>query len=141
MKRDLHIETRSTLVTTYRCIQVLLERFRCELRIPPRLSQDLVSILRYIHEHLFEAGLSVAIVKNRCGVRNNNVTSRFRRQLGLGMRQYIEGLRLQAANLLLTEIDCEVYLIAQAVGYEHQETFYRAFRRCFGCTPVQRRAT
>ena len=55
--------------------------------------------------------------------------------MGRGIREYIETLRLYAASRLLRDRRFEIYLIAMAVGYEHQETFCRAFRRHFGYPP------
>jgi AraC-like DNA-binding protein len=99
------------------------------------LPRDVAAVLEFIHAHSFESSLNVNMVKHGCRIRNNNISSRFRIVLGLGIREYIETLRLYAASRLLQGQRFEVYLIAMAVGYEHQETFCRAFRRCFGCPP------
>lgn len=99
---------------------------------PPR---DVAAVLEFIHHHVFESSLNVNTVKHGCRIGNNNISTRFRVVLGLGIREYIETLRLYAASRLLQGQRFEVYLIAMAVGYEHQETFCRAFRRQFGCPP------
>jgi len=107
----------------------------CEGRLPREVDE----IVRFIHEHLFEESLNVNLVRARCRLRNNNVSARFRRVLGLGIREYVEQLRLDAARSLLSHRELEVYLIAMTVGYQHQETFCRAFQRRFGQTPSERR--
>src|ERR1043165_6002346 len=99
------------------------------------LPRDVAAVLEFIHAHVFEPSLSVKTVKQGCRITNNNISTRFRIGLGLGIREYIETLRLYAASRLLQGQRFEVYLIAMAVGYEHQETFCRAFRRHFGCPP------
>jgi transcriptional regulator GlxA family with amidase domain len=99
------------------------------------LPRDVAAVLEFIHAHVFESSLNVNTVKQGCRVKNNNISTRFRIGLGLGIREYIEALRLYAASRLLQGQRFEVYLIAMAVGYEHQETFCRAFRRHFGCPP------
>lgn len=99
------------------------------------LPRDVARVVEFIHTHVFESSLSVNMVKHGCRLRNNNISTRFRIVLGLGIREYIETLRLSAASRLLQGRRFEVYLIAMAVGYEHQETFCRAFRRHFGCPP------
>lgn len=101
----------------------------------PSLPRDIAAVLEFIHTHVFESSLNVNTVKHGCRIRNNNISTRFRIVLGLGIREYIETLRLYAASRLLQGQRFEVYLIAMAVGYEHQETFCRAFRRHFGCPP------
>lgn len=63
---------------------------------------------------------------------------RFRRHVGLGLRDYVEHLRLEAADRLLRSGGYPVYLVALSVGYSHQETFCRAFARRFHCNPSDR---
>lgn len=106
---------------------------------PGELPREVEEIVCYIHDHLFDSSLNVNLVKLRCRLRNNNVSTRFRKVVGLGIREYIEQLRLEAAGSLLSERDLEVYLVAMAVGYQHQETFCRAFQRHFGYTASERR--
>jgi AraC-like DNA-binding protein len=78
-------------------------------------------------------------VRERCGIRTNNISSRFRWALGIGLRDYIEARRMEAADHLLRTSDVGIFDLAMALGYEHETTFYRAFRRHFGCTPAASR--
>lgn len=94
----------------------------------------------YVHLHLFEPRLNAAAVRAGCGVRNHNLTTLFRRALGATLRDYIELRRMEAAERLLRTLPVEAFLIAAAVGYDNYETFCRAFRRRFGCTPGALRA-
>ncbi|HEV2845772.1 MAG TPA: AraC family transcriptional regulator [Thermoanaerobaculia bacterium] len=117
-----------------------LQRFQRESRPDASgLPREVRDILDYIHAHLFEPGLNVNAVKVQCGIRNNNISTRFRHAVGLGIREYIEALRLDAADSLLRREELEIYLVAMAVGYDHQETFYRAFQRRFARTPSRGR--
>lgn len=118
-----------------------LAPFREEPPSAGKLPQDVARAVRFIHSHLFDAELNVNFLKARCGLRNNNFSTRFRQALGVGPREYIESRRLAAADLLLREEKLEVYRVAVAVGYEHIETFCRAFQRQFRATPAGRRAT
>lgn len=101
----------------------------------PCLSREVAAVLEFIHAHLFDSTLNVNRVKQCCRIRNNNISTRFRTTIGLGIREYIEALRLEAALRLLQCHRFEIYLIGMAVGYEHQETFCRAFQRHFGFLP------
>ena len=129
----------SELQEKYHRIAAGLEQFR-QTRLPVSgLPRDVEEVLRSIHGALFDPGLSVSSIKIQCGIRNNNFSTRFRRLLGVGIREYIEELRMQAADRLLRDHGLEVYLVASAVGYDHQETFHRAFLRRFGRTPSEHR--
>ena len=104
--------------------------------LPPRVRK----IIQEIEAHLFDADLSVQRVRQRCGLHNHNVSSRFKMHLGVGIRDYIEAQRVEAAKQMLRESNDEVYLIAATVGYEYVETFVRAFSRVVGCTPGEYRS-
>lgn len=119
-------------------IENALTDFRGEIPPPSQdLPWEMRKILGCVHRDLFEQNLNVAVVRQRCRLRNNNISTRFRCAVGMGLRDYIEAGRMEAAKWLLRHKDLEIYLIAMAVGYEHQETFCRAFQRQAGCTPSE----
>ncbi len=49
--------------------------------------------------------------------------------------EYINGLRCRHALELLREKNATITDIALASGFDSTRTFYRAFQKCFGCTP------
>lgn len=49
--------------------------------------------------------------------------------------EYINGLRCRHALKLLREKNATITEIALASGFDSTRTFYRAFQKCFGCTP------
>ena len=113
-----------------------LRRFRDDH--PP--SADAVSwhvrrLLHCIHEHVFDAGLNVRTLKLHCGLRDNNISCRFKNEVGVPIKTYIEHLRLDAASQLLQGGVFSVSEVAHAVGYPHLQTFYRVYARRFGRTP------
>lgn len=115
-----------------------LEEFLEEISgAPDSLTWEIREVLAHVHDNLFDSALNVGSVRRECRLRNNNISSRFRCSVGLGLREYIEAARIEAAGRLLHHRDLEIYLIAMAVGYDHQETFCRAFQRQKGCTPSE----
>ncbi len=136
-----HSPQRAELLVKQRCIRSALSLFLREIPSPPeKLCGHTRRILGCVHRHLFDPNLNVASVRLRCGLRNNNISTHFRRNMGIGLREYIETGRLEAAKRLLRQSGIEIYLIAEAVGYEHQETFCRAFQRQMGTSPSHWRA-
>lgn len=99
--------------------------------------RDVTKALDYIEEHLFDQDLSVKQLKNQCSLRNNNISSRFKLRIGVGIRRYIEQRRMEAAKRLLASGKFRIYQIAAAVGYAYPETFCKAFKRVEGCTPCE----
>jgi AraC-like DNA-binding protein len=92
-------------------------------------------IKSYIDQHLFEESLCVKSTLALCGISDHNFTTRFRLELGLSIKAYIEAARINAACSLLKTSNFSILEIALAVGYEHIQTFYRCFRRRMHCAP------
>ncbi len=127
-------------MVTYEQIETELDRFRGHPpRSSERLSRQLRSILQCIHTDPFAPELNVQEVKERCQVRDNNISCRFRYILGTTIKDYIEELRMRAACHLLTTTAVCVFDIAMSVGYLHPQTFYKVFRRRFACSPTSYR--
>jgi len=113
-----------------------LEGFRRSLAPPPAdLSLEVRALLQCIHRDLFSPTLSVKTLKQRCGLRDNNVSSRFKSETGVYLNSYIARLRVQAAVMLLRSGRQSAAEVASRVGFANVQTFYRVFRVALGCTP------
>jgi AraC-like DNA-binding protein len=124
------------LVAQKRLLERELDNFKAAVELKTSaLPRDIRMLLEYIHDHLFEPALKVIEARRQCGVKNNNIATYFRQMLGMGIREYIEHRRMQAAMQLLAHEELEIFLIGLGIGYSHEESFTRAFRRRFGCTP------
>ena len=118
----------------------LLERLRRLREDPPPVSgapHQIHQVYRQIHRDLFDPDLNVKTLKARCGLRDNNISTLFRHILGRSIRDYIEEERLRAVVLLLERDAMPVVEAGLYVGFANPQTFYRAFKRRFGCTPVE----
>jgi gluconate 2-dehydrogenase gamma chain len=121
-------------------IRLELRRFLDE-RPPPDVScWQIRKVLAFVHRHLFDHALNVRGVREGCGLRDNNVSCRFKAEVGTGLKAYIDRLRLDAATRLLQDPEVTAATAAHAVGFRHLQTFYRAFRRHLDCTPTAVRA-
>lgn len=117
-------------------IEAELDRFREDIcPSSASLPREMREVLAHVHCHLFDPDLNVQTIKDRCRIRDNNVSCRFRRVMGITIKEYIESLRLEAAIRLL-EKRVPVFDVAISVGYDYPQTFYRAFQRRFDCTPA-----
>jgi AraC-like DNA-binding protein len=99
------------------------------------VSCHVVAVMRRVHDSLFDPNLNVNTVKNFCGIGDNNVSCRFKHEVGVSIKSYIERLRVDAARMLLDDGRFSVAEIAQSVGYAHLQTFYAAFGRHFDGPP------
>lgn len=130
------LATTRRLAAKHDWVTTELEQFCCERKpLLGELPLDVAGAMQAIHENPFDPQLNVKTLKRRQRIGNNNFSTYFRRAVGVGLREYIETLRLEAAERLLRNPGVEIYLVAMAVGYEHAETFCRAFQRKLGVTP------
>lgn len=99
---------------------------------------NVATLVDYLHEHLFDEELSVARAKEACNIRNNNISIRFKRVVGLSIREYVARKRIEAARVLLKRSHT-IANVAFSVGYGHAETFNRVYRRIQGHCPSESR--
>jgi AraC-like DNA-binding protein len=110
-------------------------------QVPTTITPAVTRLLQYLDAHLLDPSLSVKTVRNACGTNDHNISSVFAVQVGLTMREYIDKGRMAAAvTMLASPAETSMVEVAYALGYEHVQTFYRVFRRTFGCTPAGYRA-
>ena len=119
-----------------RLIQKELADFRQRIVFEdPAFPRDVQTVLRCMYEHLFEPGLNVNVLLDRCTIRGDRIYARFKYYLKMTIRQYLERQRMLAAMDLLGRDELDMAHIAFSVGYANYETFSRAFRRHVGCPP------
>ena len=101
------------------------------------LSRPVRDVLDTIHARVFDPTLSVHELKRHCRISDNNISCRFKYEVGISIKVYVELLRLRAARHLLSRDELSIAEVAQTVGYAYLQTFYRAYRRHFDDCPSQ----
>jgi AraC-like DNA-binding protein len=74
------------------------------------------------------------------GVSRSVLAERFGAVLGVPPMTYLQNWRMQIAEGLLLGGSASIAHIAARVGYESEAAFSRAFKRCTGASPANRRA-
>lgn len=97
---------------------------------------SLLPILVFIQARL-DADLSLARLASRSGLSSFQFHRLFKNQIGETPKQYTQRLRLEKAALHLSLHDTTVLTTALDVGFQHHETFTRAFQRHFNVTPKE----
>jgi len=94
-------------------------------------------MLLYIRDHLFDRELSVGVVKEKCGVRDNSVAIHFHAVVGAPPAAFITRKRLAVADRLLAETYLPIWKISDLLGYSSIQVFGRAYQRCKGIRPLK----
>ena len=101
------------------------------------LSQDLVNgMLTYIHENLGDPALSITALTDRFKISAPTLQKRLRAAVGQTFSAYVETARMNKARQELMETDRTVQEISESCGYTSPNSFYKAYKRCFGEAPL-----
>ena len=92
-------------------------------------------LLVHVQSHL-EDDLSLAALARHAGLPPTQLHRRFSADLGETPRRYVARLRLERAAFRLLVQEATITDIALESGFDHHETFTRAFARHFGCPPA-----
>lgn len=93
--------------------------------------------LSYVDEHLTEK-LTLAETAQSLFTSERTITREFQKNMGISFYRYVTIRRLELSRNLL-EGSMPLEDISEAVGFSDYPTFYRAFKKHFGCSPRQMR--
>jgi len=97
------------------------------------------NVLGFIQDNLANAQLSVSMVAEHFHISAPTLQKRINAISGKTFSAYVESIRMQRAQQLLRETSDTVLEIAEAVGYINTNSFYKAYKRCFGEPPLSYR--
>jgi len=118
-------------------IALLLTRIRDELPAASDSEYSLHAcrILAYMKTH-YSHDISLDHLADLMHLHPNYISSLFKKETGDTFVNYLNGLRIQAAQKLLTEQrNLPVSVIGQRVGYENRHYFTKVFKKYTGMTP------
>ncbi|HML49048.1 MAG TPA: AraC family transcriptional regulator, partial [Clostridia bacterium] len=98
-----------------------------------------VRVLQYIQEHFQDSGLYGAAVADQAGISEKYLYNFIKEQTGQSVGEYIQSLRMGLALKLLEEGTEAVSQIYAKVGFNSNNSFYKAFKRAYGVSPSQYR--
>jgi len=99
---------------------------------------DILSIANCIKNILVKEYIDPPSIKemaHRCATNETKLKKSFKEVYRVTIREYIQKLRLQEANLLIKEKSLNVGEVAKRVGYNHQGYFSRLFFKYYGIYP------
>lgn len=104
------------------------------------VSPFVLEVLRYIREHLFGA-VHVQEMANVLHVNRSHLTTRFKRETGITLTEYIRGEKISEAKRLLSLTQSSIQEITIYLGFSSQSHFGNVFKAVTGMTPREYRQT
>ncbi|WP_028609097.1 AraC family transcriptional regulator [Paenibacillus harenae] len=115
-----------------RLVQPLAQRFRRLIE-----SKDFIMCHRmidYMKQHLSEP-IGIPEISESIGISSSLASQLFKQETGETIYNYLTSLRMDRAEELLLKTDDRISDIAQLVGYQHENSFIRSFRKFKDITP------
>jgi two-component system response regulator YesN len=93
----------------------------------------------YIDAHYAEPELSLEEVAAEVEISPGYLSRLLKQETGFSFVDYLTRVRITKAVQIMNDPAMKVYEVAEAVGYQSQHYFSRAFKRVFGRSPVEYR--
>lgn len=99
------------------------------------ISEKHNQIIEYVKENYSDQNISVTGISELFETSISSLSRLFKKNMGIGLLDYIHKLRLEDAKELLINTDMSIKNIAEKVGYYNDVAIIRAFKRYEGVTP------
>lgn len=98
------------------------------------LGDDKYASVEYIHQYYYEK-ISIEQLASIENYHPNHYIAWFKSKTGYTPNEYIQRIRFEKAKAYLLNTDYDLLMIANLVGYEHQGSLTRVFRKYASMTP------
>lgn len=79
--------------------------------------------------------MTVEQIAHSLGMSRSSLHRLVRKHTGVSPKEHLTRLRMEAAQILLKDMDRPIYQVASLVGYQEYQSFERQFRTSFEMTP------
>ena len=104
----------------------------------PQYSKMVQGSRDYIELHLAEP-ISIETLATRLGYSKYYLSTRFKKEIGCSVNDYIKFVRIERAKRLLSTTEKNISEIAENTGFASRNFFASTFKQCVGKTPAQYR--
>ncbi len=103
-------------------------------------SLEVSQAVSYIEAH-YDSRISLSALADHVGLSSSYLCRVFKEETGFNINTYINNLRMAKAVRLLEDKSCYIKEVAISVGFDDQLYFSRLFKKYYGVTPSQYRAS
>lgn len=118
------------------CIEnILSENFQVKEKALDKDDLFVKTVMELVEENYTNKNFSSQFIAEYMKLSCQYVMKKFKMQTGISLNEYILNIRMNQASYLLTKTDMSICQIADNVGIENENYFYRLFKKVYGCTP------
>jgi two-component system response regulator YesN len=92
--------------------------------------------IEYIFKN-YQRDLSLDTIADHIGVNSSYLSRKFKKDCGKGVIEYLNGIRIEQAKLLMEQGTMKVKEIAMEVGFNNYNYFFKVFKDNLGMTPLE----
>ncbi len=119
-------------------VEMLTKHVWLEQLIRPVSNERFEEIAAYIDGHL-TSDLTVPSICRQFHVSKNTLYDYFKACAGCTVKEFVSDRRMLQAEQLLISTDLPIYEICERIGVENPHSFFRAFKKRSGMSPLQYR--
>ncbi len=119
-------------------VEILTKHVWLEQLIRPVSNEKFEEMTTYIDGHLTDE-LTVPALCQRFHLSKNSLYDYFRTGAGVTVKEFVTDRRMLQADRLLISTDFPIYEICERIGVDNPHSFFRAFKKRYGMSPLQYR--
>lgn len=100
----------------------------------------IVKVKAYVMEN-YQKNITLDLISSFFYINSSYFSHLFKEKTGENFVDYLNGVRIGQAKLLLKNSDQKMYRIAKAVGYDNVKYFFRIFKKITGLSPEAYRSS
>ncbi len=109
-----------------------------ELQKERKEHKYVAEIKKYIQSNYLKQ-IKITDIADKLNINRSHLYRIFKKEMGIGVEDYIISIRITHAKFLLTDTLLSVAQISSLVGYKNYTTFFKMFKRETGITPLEYR--
>lgn len=102
-------------------------------------SKSIQDAIACIQKRYGEEELGTSMVARYVNLSPSWLSTKFKEEVGIGISEYLNSVRIQRARELLQSGDCMIYEVSEQVGFASSQYFSKIFKQITGMTPNEYR--
>lgn len=102
-------------------------------------SKSIQTALATIRDNLGVEDLSAGMIARQVNLSPSWLSAKFKEEVGVGISEYLNSMRIQKARQLLSETDDMIYEVSEQCGFASSQYFSKIFKQLTGMTPNEYR--